>query len=299
MTTYCIVPNTVMQFLDANGDPLVGGSVGYYDVNSPGTPLPIFADAGGTVPLSNPVTLDGRGSPETGGSEVQIYGSGVYLMVVKDLNGVLQGQWIAFAQCDLSSALAAEIARAEAAEAALLADINAERTRAEAAEGTLLADLNAEIARAEAEEAHLQSEIDAINAQLGAGGVGIMKAGTLTTDINGNFTLTFATPFPNRCIQLLVRQYYPGSLNPSGPWGPWVSGCTGTAEALTDFVVSYGIDVFGSGTFLPGGGSLTGYLSASGARGNVVFLVTSDPGSVTTTFTSQVSTEFFWFAIGY
>jgi hypothetical protein len=65
------------------------------------------------------------------------------------------------AQSTLQSELDAEIARAEAAEAAIAADLAAEVTRAEGAEATLTADLAAEVSRAEAAEAGLASDIAA------------------------------------------------------------------------------------------------------------------------------------------
>jgi hypothetical protein len=63
-----------------------------------------------------------------------------------------------------SSGLAAEIARATAAEAAIAADLAAEVARAQAAEGVLTSDLAAEVARATAAEEALSSRVSALEA---------------------------------------------------------------------------------------------------------------------------------------
>lgn len=96
-----LVPLGFLTFWDANGDPLAGGSVGYYDPAAPGVLKAIWANSTQTVPLTNPVPLDAAGRPQTGGSEVSIYGTGQYRMIVNNLNGALQ--WSALTDSPLST----------------------------------------------------------------------------------------------------------------------------------------------------------------------------------------------------
>ena|SRR5215510_13833759 len=97
-----LLPYGFLQFLDANGNPLAGGNVAYFEPASPGTFKQIWADADQTVIASNPVTLNSAGRPETGGSEIGIFGIGSYRMIVSDFNGALQ--WSALTYEPLSAA---------------------------------------------------------------------------------------------------------------------------------------------------------------------------------------------------
>lgn len=81
-----LLPQGVLQFTDFDGNPLAGGSVSYFQPNTT-TLKTVWADPQESVALQNPVTLDGAGRPETGSSEVEVYGSGQYSMVVKDSSG--------------------------------------------------------------------------------------------------------------------------------------------------------------------------------------------------------------------
>lgn len=74
-----LLPNGKQQFLDSQGTPLVGGSVGFY---TPGTlnPKTTWQDAGQTTANANPLTLDGAG-------EAIIYGYGQYRQIVQDSLG--------------------------------------------------------------------------------------------------------------------------------------------------------------------------------------------------------------------
>ena len=89
-----LAPFAILQFCDDNGAPLVSGSVGFYQVNNPATLGTVWGDVAGTLVLQNPVPLDAAGRPQNGTSETQIYGTGAYLMVVRDQNGnlITQGQ---------------------------------------------------------------------------------------------------------------------------------------------------------------------------------------------------------------
>jgi hypothetical protein len=76
-----VVPEAKLQFLDDNGDPLVGGKVFSY---IPGTTVSknTFVDAAGSAINTNPVILDA-------GGRAPIFGDGSYRQVVQDRNGAL------------------------------------------------------------------------------------------------------------------------------------------------------------------------------------------------------------------
>jgi len=74
-----ILPNAKTQFFDAQGNPLAGGSVGFY---IPATLVfkTTWQDASQATPNANPVILDAAG-------EAQIWGTGTYRQIVKDSLG--------------------------------------------------------------------------------------------------------------------------------------------------------------------------------------------------------------------
>lgn len=76
-----LLPNGRQQFIDGNGEPLVGGTVATY---IPGgfTPKTTYSDIGGTTPNTNPITLDSIGS-------AAIWGTGVYRQIVTNADGIL------------------------------------------------------------------------------------------------------------------------------------------------------------------------------------------------------------------
>lgn len=74
-----ILPPGKIQFCDANGVPLAGGSVAFY-VPGTLTPKDTYQDAGQITLNTNPVTLDSAG-------RALIYGSGTYRQIVKDSSG--------------------------------------------------------------------------------------------------------------------------------------------------------------------------------------------------------------------
>lgn len=76
-----LLPNGQQQFLDANGAPLAGGQVYFYE---PGTTTPknTWQDYGLTVLNTNPVVLNAAG-------RATIWGSGEYRQIVQDVNGNL------------------------------------------------------------------------------------------------------------------------------------------------------------------------------------------------------------------
>lgn len=77
--TAVILPNARTQFIDANGAPIVGGTVSFY---TPSTLVPktTWQDPGETTPNTNPVTLDALGS-------ALIWGSGTYREILKSSDG--------------------------------------------------------------------------------------------------------------------------------------------------------------------------------------------------------------------
>lgn len=77
--TAAILPNARTQFIDANGQPVVGGTVGFY-IPSTTTPKATWQDSGETTPNTNPVILDGLGT-------ALIWGSGSYREILKDNTG--------------------------------------------------------------------------------------------------------------------------------------------------------------------------------------------------------------------
>lgn len=74
-----LLPNGMQQFVDANGAPLASGSVSFY-VPGTLTPKTTWSDPAGTVPNTNPVSLDAAG-------RATIYGAGSYRQIVKDVFG--------------------------------------------------------------------------------------------------------------------------------------------------------------------------------------------------------------------
>lgn len=75
-----LLPNGKQQFLDANGNPLAGGNVGFYVPPGTLTPKTTWQDAARVTPNVNPVPLDSAG-------EALIYGTGSYRQIVKDAIG--------------------------------------------------------------------------------------------------------------------------------------------------------------------------------------------------------------------
>lgn len=79
--TASIVPNAKNQFEDINGNPLVGGFVYFYQINTL-ISKDTWQNSGQTVLNTNPIELDSRG-------QAIIYGSGSYRQIVTDADGNL------------------------------------------------------------------------------------------------------------------------------------------------------------------------------------------------------------------
>ena len=76
-----LIPNPVMQFFDANGNPLVGGKLFTYAAGTT-TPQSTFTDYNGATANTNPVILNSRG-------EAAVWcGANRYFMVLKDSDDV-------------------------------------------------------------------------------------------------------------------------------------------------------------------------------------------------------------------
>ena len=83
-----LIPQGKLQFTDANGSPLVGGSLTYAQPGTGGATLrPIYGDEAETVPLSNPLPLDAGGWPYSGGSQQVIWGFGQYEIFARNASG--------------------------------------------------------------------------------------------------------------------------------------------------------------------------------------------------------------------
>ena len=78
-----LLPMAIQQFLDANGNPLSGGSVTFY-YPSTFNLKPIWQDSAESVVYANPLTLNAAGEPP---SATGIYGQGPYRQIVKDVLG--------------------------------------------------------------------------------------------------------------------------------------------------------------------------------------------------------------------
>lgn len=79
--TVSLVPTSRLQFMGADGSPLVGGTLATYTPNT-FSPSTTWQDMAGANANPNPLTLDQFGS-------CSIWGSGNYRMVVTDVNGNL------------------------------------------------------------------------------------------------------------------------------------------------------------------------------------------------------------------
>ena len=85
--TAALIPTPVMQFLDADGNPLVGGKVYTYAAGT-STPLATYTDYGGATPNANPVILDSRGEASiwfgTAAYKLELYTAATVLIWTAD-----------------------------------------------------------------------------------------------------------------------------------------------------------------------------------------------------------------------
>lgn len=245
------VPPGAWQFIDADGRPYAGGTIGTYVVGTT-TPKNTWADHLAAALNPNPIVLDAAG-------RCTMFGDGEFRLMLRDQAGnlvydqyattlvsaamqpVIVAPDLATARrlMGIDDAIAAavlvETNRALAAEAALQAAINA-------AISSLTALIEAETARAEAKETELQNNLaqeraeriaadDAINGRIGAGG-GI-RAGTGLSDSNGNIVITFDPSFTSACTFFVVT--IPGTTLPNVAWSAetWVGEVSYPSDGLS------------------------------------------------------------------
>lgn len=170
------VPVPELQFCDANGNPIAGGTIAVY-IPGTDTPADTWADSAGTVLNENPLTLDAAG-------RAIIWGSGSYRFVLKDADGNLIYDQVTSAPAPMSAT-----------------DVNTliavETSRATAAEATLASNHSAEVTRATAAEANLQTQVNTV--------AGLQfRFGTGLTDGLGGGAQNFATPFPTTCDACVI-----------------------------------------------------------------------------------------------
>lgn len=136
--------NPEQQYCDANGVPMAGGTIATY-IPGTDTQKPTWVDAEQTALNENPIVLDAAG-------RCLMYGAGDFRLVLKDAFGNLIWDQETSAidkstlvtMTEVNTAVQAETDRAQAAEDTLQTNIN-----------TVQSDLAAEIARAEAAETHI------------------------------------------------------------------------------------------------------------------------------------------------
>lgn len=78
-----LIPFLPSQYLDNNGVPLAGGSLGSFLAGT-STPTPTYTDITGTTPNPNPFTLDASGRGVAWMDEA----IAAYKFVIKDINGI-------------------------------------------------------------------------------------------------------------------------------------------------------------------------------------------------------------------
>jgi hypothetical protein len=227
-----LLPSAELQFCDANGHPYVGGTLALF-IPGTTTPKDSWQDQAGTVLNTNPVVLDsagrcilwGDGDYRTMLSDAVgnlIWDRVSSTSISAAMAPVVDAPTIAEAVrlLGIQSLIDAEAAARQNADNALQSQINglattaalnAEIARAEAAEAALQTAINNETTRAEAAEAALQS---AINGITGAGTAGL-RDGSSTTDAVGRFNATWSSAFPTRTTGL--KAWFYGTAAPVWP----------------------------------------------------------------------------------
>ncbi|HEY2617786.1 MAG TPA: hypothetical protein VGI78_10645 [Acetobacteraceae bacterium] len=198
-----LLPSPELQFVDPNGVPYAGGTFALY-VPGTTTPKDSWMDWGGTVLNANPIVLDSAGRCIVWGDGDYrciledadgnlIFDQNSTTLVSAAMVPVVSAPTLAAARdaMGITAAIQVETDRAVAMEQYLLSLINspssalaAEIARAEAAEAALQTAINAETARAMAAEA-----------ALGAASIPSFRLGTATTADSGYVTVTYSSPF--------------------------------------------------------------------------------------------------------
>ena len=79
-----VLPWVDQQWADADGEPLIGGTLTFY-IAGTSTPAAVYADPDGDTAMTNPVVLDGSGRPEQG--LIYVSSSHGYKVIVRDAGG--------------------------------------------------------------------------------------------------------------------------------------------------------------------------------------------------------------------
>jgi len=72
VTTTVLSPAPILDFVDNNGNPLVGGQLFTYQAGT-STPASVYADPLGATPFPNPIVLNSRGEPTIDGPSLGIW----------------------------------------------------------------------------------------------------------------------------------------------------------------------------------------------------------------------------------
>jgi hypothetical protein len=286
MAVPVVIPE--LQFVDANGKPYAGGTLATY-VPGTSTPKPTWVDPEGTGLQTNPINLDAAG-------RCVCWGDGDYRLVLNDAAGNLIWDQpattivsaamepvtsaptiseaiqllgiqdlvdtsVAAEASIRAAAITAEANARTAADTTLQNNIDGETANRGTADITLQNNINAEQARAEAAEAALQGNHDGLASQ------GI-RAGSLTTDGEGNFSVSFSPPYATKCVMIAV-------VDQNEIWNP----VTGLPEAWISVLAVPGV----SG---PGG------LNTTGASGQLVQNNPTGPGPI-----GALTID--WWSVGY
>jgi hypothetical protein len=209
------LPPSEQQFIDADGHPYAGGSLGTYVVGTM-TPKATWRDAAATALNTNPITLDSAG-------RCIAFGDGLYRTILKDALG--NTIWDQLASTLVSAAMApVVIAPTIAAAVALLGIqdmIDAEAAARAAADAAEAATRAAQVAALSAEDVVLAAAIaaetaariaadTALGARIDAIPTAIAKSGQAVTDSSGHGRVTYPAAFPTNTIAVSVVQHGAG-----------------------------------------------------------------------------------------
>lgn len=73
-----------LPLLDINGDPVVGGSIDFFEPGGSATPKEVWSNDALTTTAGTSVDIDSYGMPENSGTSITVYGDGDYYVVYND-----------------------------------------------------------------------------------------------------------------------------------------------------------------------------------------------------------------------
>jgi len=208
-----LLPAPELQFVDADGHPLSGGTLTTYVVGTT-TPKTTWLDPNQSATNTNPIVLDTAG-------RCIVFGDGAYRCILRDsvgnlifdqysdtiVSAAMQPVVSAPTIADAVHLLGIDDMIADEASARAAAD-SAEQSARIAADNALGTRIDNETARAEAAEAALDTRVTALEGDTGPVGVlpagYSMRFGTAVSDSGGNFSATFSPPFPNDCDSVVT-----------------------------------------------------------------------------------------------